>query len=295
MHFIRQMGHIVFSTPDPGGSARDLSEIIGLHVTAQDDRSVQLTSNERGFEVVYVKGDQPGVLSIGLEAMDAASVAEVARRAFSEGLEVLSDRPLLPQIAKAVRFRTPFGPILEVHTSIPKRAPGQATSSMRSIKRLEHVNLHVTDTHGFRDLLTSMLGMKISDKTTNDEFMWFRAADRYHHTIAAGRGAGLLQHYTFDAESLQTLADVADALSVRDRSLIWGIGRHGPGNNLFAYYRDPNGCAVEVSSGGVRIEDDEGHEPTVWALGPGSRTRNLWGPGPDPAYGACGLPFVAEP
>ncbi len=69
MHSIRQRGH----TPDPEGAARNLSAIICARVTAQDDRSAQQTSNHREFEIVYLKGDQPGVLAIGLEATGAAA------------------------------------------------------------------------------------------------------------------------------------------------------------------------------------------------------------------------------
>ena len=80
-HLIRQMGYVVMSTPDPDGSARDLAGIVGLKVTERSDTSVFMSANERRCEVVYRRGDTTGVVVIGLEAMDAASVDEVARRA----------------------------------------------------------------------------------------------------------------------------------------------------------------------------------------------------------------------
>jgi catechol 2,3-dioxygenase len=85
-HVIRQMGHVTFSTPDPEGSARDLVDLVGLKITDRRDGAVYLSSNERRFEVAFVHGDKRGVLAVGVEAMDAAALAEVRRRVLSDGL-----------------------------------------------------------------------------------------------------------------------------------------------------------------------------------------------------------------
>ena len=38
---------------------------------------------------------------------------------------------------------------------------------------------------------------------------------------------------------------------------IWGIGRHGPGNNLFSYYEDPAGNLFEIYAELEQVPDDE--------------------------------------
>ncbi len=59
--------------------------------------------------------------------------------------------------------------------------------------------------------------------------------------------------------------------------LIWGPGRHGPGNNLFVMFDDPEGNHVELSAEMERFYDDRAeYRPRTWAVGP--RTVNLWGP-----------------
>jgi catechol 2,3-dioxygenase len=55
--------------------------------------------------------------------------------------------------------------------------------------------------------------------------------------------------------------------------LMWGPGRHGPGNNLFIFIEDPDGNWIEVSAELEVVHDrpavDWPHE---------RRTLNLWGP-----------------
>jgi catechol 2,3-dioxygenase-like lactoylglutathione lyase family enzyme len=285
------MGQITLATPDPEGSARDLAEIVGLKITRGEADAYFLSSNERSFEVVYARSSQPGILAVGLEAMNADAVGEVFRRVRAEGLEVIDDRPIWPEIAHGFRFRTPFGPIFEIHTPVPRDQATRHIGTGSRPRRLEHVNVRVADTHGFRDLLTGVLGLKISDRTTNDELAWYRAWDGYHHTIAVGLGSDL-HHYAFDANAIDDLVGIADTLALKDRTLLWGPGRHGAGDNIFTYYLDPNGCAVETSVGMARIDNDDLYEPRTWSLGPNSKVRNLWGSLSSPEFAKAGVPFI---
>ncbi len=290
-HLIRQMGYVVIAAPDPDRSARDLADITGVRISHSAVDATYVSSNARFCEVAYLRGDKHGIRAVGLEAMDEAAVDEVQRRAQSDGLTILSDTPLLPQVKRAVRFATPFGPIFEVHTPIAREAIASASLNGKRVRRLEHVNLRATDPRGFHDLVTRLLGMKLSDRTTQYERAWYRAADGFHHTFAAGPGNGL-HHYAFDAHGLYDLAGTADALVAKGRNLLWGVGRHGPGNNLFSYYLDPDGCVVEVSFGLERIDNDDLHEPGNWPFDTSSNVLDRWGSKPPEAYGKSLTPFL---
>ena len=292
MSLIRQMGYIILATPEPEASADDLSSIAGLRITKRNPQGVYLSSNARQCEVAYLHGSKAGVRAIGLEAVDADAVKEIERRARTEGIKILDDRPLLSGVECAVRFATPMGPIFEVHTPIERRRAEPALMTTgRRVRRLEHVNLRVSDPKAFSELATKLLEMKLSDRTENYERAWYRAADGFHHTFAAGPGSGI-HHYAFDAYSVLNLVEVADDLVARGRSLLWGVGRHGPGNNIFSYYRDPNGCVVEVSWGMERIDCDLSHQPGVWPFGGKRNVLDLWGSTPPAAYGSALTGFI---
>lgn len=46
----------------------------------------------------------------------------------------------------------------------------------------------------------------------------------------------------------------------------WGLGRHGPGANVFAYFVDPNGLAIEYTCEMEQVDDTyRGKTPDEWA------------------------------
>ena len=55
---------------------------------------------------------------------------------------------------------------------------------------------------------------------------------------------------------------------------IWGPGRHGPGNNAFAYFGDPVGYVPEVTTGLIDVEESN-WVPRVWQRVP--EQSDLWG------------------
>ena len=262
-HLIRQMGYVVIAAPDPDRSARDLADITGVRISHSAVDATYVSSNARFCEVAYLRGDKHGIRAVGLEAMDEAAVDEVQRRAQSDGLTILSDTPLLPQVKRAVRFATPFGPIFEVHTPIAREAIASASLNGKRVRRLEHVNLRATDPRGFHDLVIA---------PARHETVRPHDAIRACLVSRRGRISSHLRRRSRQRTAslrvrcarLHDLAGTADALVAKGRSLLWGVGRHGPGNNLFSYYLDPDGCVVEVSFGLERIDNDDLHEPGNW-------------------------------
>jgi len=292
-YLIRQMGHVVISSPDPLGAAEDLAAVVGLRITEQDGDTVYMTSNDRHHEVAYVKGEGKAV-ALGLEAVSADAVDEVARRAMSDGLEVLSDKPIGKHYDKAVRIVAPGGAVFEIHTPIARNQPRHYHygTSLRP-RRIEHINAFAPDTLAFGEFCEKTLGMKLSDKTADDGLRWYRAEDGFHHTIAMGPGASGLHHYAFDHHSFDDLKAIADNLARRDRALVWGPGRHGAGGNIFTYYADPHGCLVENSIELDRVDNDATYEPRSWDISEGlaGRWLNMWGTPPTESFLCPGIPF----
>ena len=291
-YLIQQMGHVVISSPDPLGAAKDLQETVGLRISEQDGETVYLTSNNRHHEVTYVKGAGKAV-ALGLEAVSAAAVDEVYKRAKSDGLTILSDTPIGKHYARAVTLVAPGGALFEVHTPIARNQPERYLGGGPRPRRIEHINAFSPDTAAFGDFCAKTLGMKLSDRTADDGFRWYRGADGYHHTIAMGPGASALHHYAFDLHSMQDLSRIADNLALKSRSLVWGPGRHGAGSNIFTYYPDPHGCLVENSIEMARIDNDAVYEPRSWDISEGLNGRwiNNWGTPPTPGFLVPGIEF----
>ncbi len=286
---VRQMGYVVVLTPDVAGSAGDLADIVGLRMTSRSPDRILMSSNTRTCEVAFMAGAKSAIRAVGLEVQDGAAVDEIARRAASDGCRILDDTPSLDIVERAVRFATPFGPVFEIHTPVPRDKPQPINAPNTHSKRLDHANLRVNDPRAFHDFATGTLGMQLSDRTEDYSRAWYRCGDGFHHTLAAGQGNGL-HHYGFDAHSLLDLAAVADNLVLKGRSLLWGVGRHGPGNNIFSYYLDPNGCVIETSFGMERI-DDLKRQAGVWSDAALLRMFDVWGSMPPSHYAGALTPF----
>lgn len=294
-YLIRQMGHVVISSPDPEAAAQHLSDVVGLRITERDGDSVYLSSNNRHHEVTYVKGEA-AVLACGLEAVSAEAVDEVMARAKSDGLTILSDAPMGKLYDRAVRIVAPGGSIFEIHTPIARTEPHRYIGGGGPRpKRIEHMNSFSGDTAAFGEFCEKVLSMQLSDRTSDDGLRWYRAQDGFHHTIAMGTGPEMLHHYAFDHHSMEDLVRIADNLTIKDEAMVWGPGRHGAGSNIFTYYADPHGCIVENSVEMAHIDNDAVYHPRAWDISEGlaGRWLNQWGTPPTPGFLAGGLKFAS--
>ncbi|MCO6188413.1 VOC family protein [Rhizobium sp. L1K21] len=293
-YLVRQMGHVVISSPDPKAAAEKLMDCAGLRITEEDGDTIYLSSNNRHHEVTYVKGKGEAI-AMGLEAVSPDAIDEVYRRAKSDGLEILSDKPIGPHYDKAIRLVAPGGAVIEVHTPIARNQSRMYIGGGGPRPtRIEHFNSFSEDTAAYGEFCEKVLGMKLSDKTADDGLRWYRAQDGFHHTIAMGTGPTKLHHYAFDQRSMQDLQRIADNLAIRDDALVWGPGRHGAGENIYTYFADPMGCIIENSIELAHIDNDATYEPKAWDISEGlaGRWLNLWGTPPTERFLAGGIPFA---
>lgn len=149
--------------------------------------------------------------------------------------------------------------------------------------RLQHIALGTDHPETLLSFYTDLVGCALTDKAVDDHGLaacWFRT-DTEHHTIAvfragdtAGRNTGSrFDHHAYEVGEWSLIRDWADHFSARGIPLVWGPGRHGPGNNLFIMIRDPDGNMLEFSAELEVIRT--GRPVGVWPAAAG--TFNKWG------------------
>lgn len=118
------------------------------------------------------------------------------------------------------------------------------------------------------------LGLHVTDRTAMG--MSFLRCNADHHSFALVRSKGKvgLQHVAFDVGSIDTVMREKGRLSALGIECIWGVGRHGPGNNIFAYYTDPAGHVFEFYCDMEKVPGDTVAEPIFW--GP-EHKGDIWG------------------
>ena len=297
-YLVQRMGHLAIQTRDLDAAVFEAENVTGLDTVERGASRVVLTSNTRRGEVTFMSGDEPAALAVGLEVRSAADVLEITRRLKKAGVAIVSDEPYAPGSERAVRFRTQWGHVIEAHTPVPRdRTRHYRTNGVRPL-RLDHASLKTTDTHGLRDLIIEILGMRLSDRTSGDEFMWFRAGDGMHHTLGIViSDVSSLHHYSFEAAQFSDLARLGDTLRSLNRKLTWGPGHHGANVlSYFTYHLDVHGALVEYSQGLTRIEEEDAYgEGDVWPIAPPASGDwiDLWGSSPPQAFVDAGIPFAA--
>jgi 2,3-dihydroxy-p-cumate/2,3-dihydroxybenzoate 3,4-dioxygenase len=120
--------------------------------------------------------------------------------------------------------------------------------------QLTHVVLSATDAEASGQFTEQVLGFKVSDRTKG---MVFVRCNRTHHSIAFARaGYSSLNHIAFEMQDIEAVMRGIGRLRDERMTPVWGPGRHGPGNNVFAYFIAPFGAVVEFSTATIEVQED---------------------------------------
>lgn len=275
------MGHVKLNTSRVDEMVTDLTDILGLRVTHRTESEVWLSSNGRAAELVVLADEENSFHTIGLEALNTENVRAVAARVEGAGCRILSEEPSLSCMDAGVTFATPEGLRFEVHTPTHDDMynPRYPTKGVGP-RRLDHVNLITPDPEATRRQLSEICGMGMSERLVNDALSWMYGGNRQHHILGIVKGTVGVHHYSFEFPEFNMYCQLGDILDRHDRQLIWGPGRHRPGDNTYAYYYDPAGCIVECSGPMALVADDANFEPRIITNleRPGNvREMNVWG------------------
>ena len=141
--------------------------------------------------------------------------------------------------------------------------------------KLSHVVLNSAKIDQQTSFFIDVLGFQRSDTT---DMMEFVRCSRDHHSIAMARGNGpTLNHMAYEVESIDGLMRGAGRMKKHGFNVEWGIGRHGPGDNVFGYFVEPNGFVVEYTAEVQQVDEAtyEAHDAEYWRKFPMRPCR--WG------------------
>jgi catechol 2,3-dioxygenase-like lactoylglutathione lyase family enzyme len=179
--------------------------------------------------------------------------------------------PELQRIRKrASAAGAPLGPVCDFdepgggsgfHVAGPEGHVFRFVTERKHVKRLRadrdrplqvtHVVLNARDRDACSRFAVGVLGFRLSDRTG---FMDFVRCDRVHHAIAyAQADDSRLNHIAFEMIDIDSVMRGIGRLKDAGFETFWGPGRHGPGNNVFAYFVAPFGAAVEYTAEVQRV------------------------------------------
>ena len=284
---VHRLGYLALNVTDLDAAVTDAQAVMGLSLVSKEGSRALLTANARHAELVLHRAETSALRCIGFEALDASRVEEAGRRAQAAGLEIVSATPSIPAIAHAVTIRFSEGHLVEVHTPMPRDQPLRYPGPGIHPRYIDHVNLTARDPASASEEMMRVLGVKLSERTSGWELAWMRAGDGRHHTVAFVKAAGAgLHHYSWEFADFSDFKRLGDVLDATDRTLVWGPGRHGAGDNLFTYYVDAAGFLVECTAE-MELIADPAFEARI--VDPGENLSNYkvvnrWGQLPSRAW-----------
>jgi catechol 2,3-dioxygenase-like lactoylglutathione lyase family enzyme len=241
-------------------SAEFYTKVWALEEVSADGDSIHFRATGGEHHVLTIRErPQASLLGVHFAAADRDAVNQLCARAKGYGVALAGDPAPLDASAGGgygFRFETPDGLPMTI-SSDSAQHPNVVLDRSRPTK-ISHVVLNSARTDDQVPFFIDVLGFRLSDSTHMMEFLRCSAD---HHSIAIFRNNGpSLNHVAYELPNIDGLMRGAGRVKRSGFDIEWGVGRHGPGSNVFSYFIEPNGFVAEYTTELDQL-DDATHVP----------------------------------
>lgn len=261
--------HLAFESSEPERLAKFYADVMDMDLSQPAAGEWRCEGPKR--RMVVVPGTDKQMAYAGLGCRTAENLALFRERVVTQGIEILeSPSPYFEEGAFAVN--DPNGQLICFGVAAPDRQDRKGIQGPT-----QHLTFASTDLQAFVDFYVGKLGFQLTDKVLHEDGQMataFTTSNHEHHTIACffTPGRNGVDHHSYEAGEWNYIRDWCDHIASKGVQLMWGPGRHGPGNNLFIFIKDPDDNWIEISAELEVIYDRDTGE---WPQHP--RTLNKWG------------------
>jgi len=263
-----QLRSIAIGVTDLDAAERFYNDTWHLQTVAKTQDALYLRGAGQFHHILALhRSACPDVRNVTFSVADRADLDAIAARTPGAGGRVLSGPAPVeePGGGVAVTVADPQGRVLRfVHGD--ERHAEQAHIDAPS--RITHVVFNSADVASAQRFFEEALGFCLSDRT---KVMAFMRCNSDHHSIAlADSDADTLNHIAFVMHDLDAVMRGAGRMSDAGWPIEWGVGRHGPGNNVFSYFVGPDDFVIEYTADVQQVDDTyKVGGPSDWQWPPG--------------------------
>ena len=260
--------HLCFESPNP----EKLSDFYGkiMQMKPQSIGGNAWLCSGKNRQILIKEGMKNRLEFAAFSCRDEEGLNLLKERVKEEGIEVINLQPDLFQ-NDAISIVDQDGHNISFGLSKPNM---NAESVLNG--PLQHLTFSTLNVEKFVDFYVGKLGFCISDRVLHSNgnlATCFVRSNHEHHTVACFKSDRVgVDHHSYEAGEWNAIRDWCDHFASMNIELMWGPGRHGPGNNLFVFVEDPDGNWIEISAELEVIHDRPSKD---WPQE--ERTLNLWG------------------
>jgi catechol 2,3-dioxygenase len=247
----------------------------GLRVCARQGGVVYLRASGNDHHVLSLHPHpRAEILSVSFRAQSEEALTRIGEAVRQNGGTVIcpAAQNSEPDGGVAMTIATPEGFVLRLHHGDALHDDGAAQAVLPL--RMSHVNLNCRDVEATARFFQDALGFALSDRSKAMAFL--RCNSDHHAVVLADSGVDGLNHVAFMMPEWESVMRGSGRMIDAGFPIGWGVGRHGPGNNVFAYFVDPFGFVIEYTAEVLEVDESyEPHGPDYWVWPPG-RTDH-WG------------------
>ena len=241
-------------------SAEFYTKVWALEEVSSDGDSIRFRATGGEHHVLTIRErPQASLLGVHFAAADRAAVDQLCAKAKGYGVALAGDPAPLDASdggGYGFRFETPDGLPMSISSDSAQHTDIVLDRSRPT--KISHVVLNSARTDDQVPFFIDVLGFRLSDSTHMMEFLRCSAD---HHSIAIFRNNGpSLNHVAYELPNIDGLMRGAGRVKRSGFDIEWGVGRHGPGSNVFSYFIEPNGFVAEYTTELDQL-DDATHVP----------------------------------
>jgi catechol 2,3-dioxygenase-like lactoylglutathione lyase family enzyme len=168
-------------------------------------------------------------------------------------------------------FRDPEGREFRVVAGVARNEPGTRTDVP---VKVSHVLFQSTDPAAATAFFSATPGFRLRDHAGRNYFLGCSAD---HHCFGFGQSdKSEVSHVAFELPTIDGLMRGVGRMKRAGLTLEWGVGKHGPGDNVFAYFFDPDGFVIEYTGEMEQVDDAtyQARTPEFWDQ---RTSHDVWG------------------
>jgi catechol-2,3-dioxygenase len=262
---VTRLAHVGLQAHSLSAQAEFYNDRWGLERVDESGREMFFRADGPDHHVLTLtETDQSGLHHVALQVPNLEDIDRAHEELLARGVEIVTPptQDLEPGVKRALRLRDPDGFLVELVAGVETVSDPFKHQDVKPTA-LNHIVLNVRDQAASENFYREALGFKLTDRFVGGLSFW--ACNANHHTLAfaqARDGNPAFHHAAFEMRDWEEWIKAVFYAGERGIPRAWGPGRHLFGNNLFSYYKDPEGNTVEYTAEVEQITDPN-REPRV--------------------------------